>query len=728
MVNRLQSRKCTVWWDQSIPAGAQYDREIERELSTATTVVVLWSVSSVDSEWVRSEASHAVKRGALLPISLDATTPPLEFSMRQHLDLTTGPELEKNIDSVLDLIANHVHEHQKLSMAMSSRVDWRTDGGFHPDDPLLCELPTIPDLRKSRYELCRELIDRRLAGNNQAGEAFEARARLVFDAFTSSSGSSEPDQRDAETALLLAHEIVQRYSEFGSRVREIKVNKGARAGGRTHEAAAIAAAPEVPIFFRRVYLNTVNTFLKDIIHIVANDPSRARQFGIHAREVNIAAATMAMIRAPRLDSAKVTDASYAGPEVHAAYTLGRLNGHTSVAEQLSALNSLEKKIDAKLLHLQDTDNDTSRRLRLMRRTSLLSQAVLGSPPALTRYITLLQNSAIESDANAGFHLEYYCDQPRDARLPLCSRDHGHECEHTVKRLCVSLGRTLADESRQQSNPLFLVEAYTLAGIVARRLHGPFDSHAREALPTIERVYAAVEDEDTKIYLGLLIDVASSSKNFAAQEFGRYMAAKNAPRNGWVKRGILFPETVGAHTASVLWLCRLLPRYEGSTANYSRVRRILEIHDLAEGITSDIVATNKKDNSAAERKERVLMRRFSWLGLYLQPRVDFVDSYMLYDEFVKQATLESQIARDLDRLDIVMQGHSLIRNHKQFDTPDIREMIERMEGEITTSEVKAILPSVRVMQVISEESFRTTPDSQVKTYYFPETCGTPSGAT
>lgn len=389
------------------------------------------------------------------------------------------------------------------------------------------------------------------------------------------------------------------------------------------------------------------------------------------------------------------------------------------------LAKFERRLDKRLEGYVWREDDFARQLRLMRRTVLLSRAMLGAKHSLKRYMFLVHNSFLETDVNAGFHLEYYCDQPRDEHLPLCSRDDGQRCSKTVSYLVHSLQRALSADLNRSRFPLHLVEAYTLASIVARRLHGMHDDVVRPALPTIEKLHRRIEDEDTKVLLELLLDVASSSPGYAEIEFGRFLAAKNAPRNGWCSRGVAFPETVGSHTASLLWLCRLLPRLDSPNLNVSRVRKMLEVHDLAEGVTSDIVATHPREG--IEKIERSLMRRFSWLGLHMEPRVDLFDTFSLYDEFSQQQTLEAKVARDVDRLDILVQGWSLLKTQATFDRESVGAMLQRTESALVTDEVKAILPKVRLMQVISKEAFRTTPDCPVKEYFFERRANGTSGA-
>jgi len=79
----LQSRAWSVWWDRQIPTGESFDTVIERELLTAKCVIVVWSHSSVTSDWVKTEAASARERKVLLPVLVDDAKLPLEFKRMQ---------------------------------------------------------------------------------------------------------------------------------------------------------------------------------------------------------------------------------------------------------------------------------------------------------------------------------------------------------------------------------------------------------------------------------------------------------------------------------------------------------------------------------------------------------------------------------------------------------------------------------------------------------------------
>jgi hypothetical protein len=77
----------SVWWDRSILPGKVFDTVIETELSAAKCVIVLWSVHSVESRWVRAEAGEALDKGRLIPVLLDAAVIPLVFRQVQAASL-----------------------------------------------------------------------------------------------------------------------------------------------------------------------------------------------------------------------------------------------------------------------------------------------------------------------------------------------------------------------------------------------------------------------------------------------------------------------------------------------------------------------------------------------------------------------------------------------------------------------------------------------------------------
>jgi TolB-like protein len=76
-----------VWWDQTLRSGEAYDQVTEQALRGARAVVVLWSKRSVDSRWVRAEATLADRQHTLVPAMIEPCERPIMFELTQTADL-----------------------------------------------------------------------------------------------------------------------------------------------------------------------------------------------------------------------------------------------------------------------------------------------------------------------------------------------------------------------------------------------------------------------------------------------------------------------------------------------------------------------------------------------------------------------------------------------------------------------------------------------------------------
>jgi hypothetical protein len=107
IVALLEARGWSVWWDRRIDAGEQWDEVIEREINAAGCVMAVWSVESVASRWVRTEASGGLDRGILVPVLIDRTRPPLEFRRVHAIDLMgwKGGAEERPAKTIVNAVA-----------------------------------------------------------------------------------------------------------------------------------------------------------------------------------------------------------------------------------------------------------------------------------------------------------------------------------------------------------------------------------------------------------------------------------------------------------------------------------------------------------------------------------------------------------------------------------------------------------------------------------------------
>jgi TolB-like protein len=88
VIKALEASGMAVWWDGLLEGGDAFARTTEAALEGASAVVVLWSARSVQSHWVRDEATRGRDRGCMVPVSIDGTEPPLGFRQIQYIDLS----------------------------------------------------------------------------------------------------------------------------------------------------------------------------------------------------------------------------------------------------------------------------------------------------------------------------------------------------------------------------------------------------------------------------------------------------------------------------------------------------------------------------------------------------------------------------------------------------------------------------------------------------------------
>ena len=66
----LEAEGWTTWWDTSLTIGDDFRNEIMTELGRARAVIVIWTDTSIKSDWVRSEAGRALADRKLIPVKL----------------------------------------------------------------------------------------------------------------------------------------------------------------------------------------------------------------------------------------------------------------------------------------------------------------------------------------------------------------------------------------------------------------------------------------------------------------------------------------------------------------------------------------------------------------------------------------------------------------------------------------------------------------------------------
>ncbi|TNE58166.1 MAG: TIR domain-containing protein [Alphaproteobacteria bacterium] len=89
LVEILEQKGYSVWWDNDLRGGSRFSEEIERELEQAKAVIVVWTKESRKSRWVTDEADCALAAAKLIPIKFDVLDAPIGFRQIQTIDFTT---------------------------------------------------------------------------------------------------------------------------------------------------------------------------------------------------------------------------------------------------------------------------------------------------------------------------------------------------------------------------------------------------------------------------------------------------------------------------------------------------------------------------------------------------------------------------------------------------------------------------------------------------------------
>jgi hypothetical protein len=108
LADLLSQQDLVVWWDRSLIPGSQYDEVIEQALGQARCVVLIWSDSAAQSDWVRAEAYEGAEREVLIPLRIDDAQLPLRFRQLHAYQLhgwdggPAWPTLDKFVSSIRD--------------------------------------------------------------------------------------------------------------------------------------------------------------------------------------------------------------------------------------------------------------------------------------------------------------------------------------------------------------------------------------------------------------------------------------------------------------------------------------------------------------------------------------------------------------------------------------------------------------------------------------------------
>ncbi len=129
VARKLTQYGISVFYDVDLVSGDHWDRRIEMELANAAAVIVLWSATSCQRQWVRNEARVGMQRGILCPALIEECDIPIEFGHIQAADLRTF--FRNNVQSEFDKLRSAadrlIQQHQITTVRTSDFSNQRFD-------------------------------------------------------------------------------------------------------------------------------------------------------------------------------------------------------------------------------------------------------------------------------------------------------------------------------------------------------------------------------------------------------------------------------------------------------------------------------------------------------------------------------------------------------------------------------------------------------------------------
>ena len=112
LADALEKQGWSVWWDPKVRTGEHFDDVIEQALVDARCVIVLWSSLSVESRYVKDEATYALNRDKLVPVAIEEVDLPFRFEGVQTGKLIdwdgsdTFPGFQKLVADIVNILGS----------------------------------------------------------------------------------------------------------------------------------------------------------------------------------------------------------------------------------------------------------------------------------------------------------------------------------------------------------------------------------------------------------------------------------------------------------------------------------------------------------------------------------------------------------------------------------------------------------------------------------------------
>ncbi len=138
LAQQMISQGWTVFLDRKTAVGRQWHKEIERALHAARAVVVVWSSTSRDSDFVLEEAEYGKRKNILFPAFIEAVEYPYGFGRIQAVNLVDWKNQSKHPSLVQFLDSLRLHLNGGAVKPGQTFRDKLPNGG---EGPLMVVIP-----------------------------------------------------------------------------------------------------------------------------------------------------------------------------------------------------------------------------------------------------------------------------------------------------------------------------------------------------------------------------------------------------------------------------------------------------------------------------------------------------------------------------------------------------------------------------------------------------------
>lgn len=500
-------------------------------------------------------------------------------------------------DEVCHKIVQSLHRFEAL------HVDLFTLAKLHeycslPDSPIIPRLSVVLDA------YCRQRLEK-LGGTPQAEDSdlLAVAAEQAFRRFVRyADRPAEMSPFNVEFEFLYSHTLIRDFLVAYHVIHSIASSKG---------------TPD-PLSF--VYPKGVNCFCKELLTQDSNTEEKV--FDTIARA----------LRAGKLKKM-----------AYAVYLAGRFTGDQRKRDAKQLL------LDAKMQLKEPLPAERSL-YALVRRGISISLTYLGDVREQQAYIARLLRDPSEDELNRGFHLEYYGDIQYDPRRPLQNKDSLEAFDHTYDYLRRRMRHC-------QEDHLLELDVYTVCSLAQQRhARGKLDGKlAAELCGLLDELFkfGRIRNPELCDYVQMIREHLVI-KDFSVVTLLRQLyEIKDQKRRGWVVKNVAAPESVADHSfgAYLLALLFLPSCTNDGTYDKRTVLDMLLIHDLAEAITGDKLPREKDEEY--HKKELKIFGDIKLWSTYAD-MADLREVATLWREFDAGETLNARIARDIDKLENLLQ--------------------------------------------------------------------------